>query len=571
MPNTLEPDGEAIDLKSTEQLDRAKLWGAARSASAPARPGGGVALVEGSVASLSGETHTLRRRRLLAAAVLMAATFGVLLIWVFASNNPGTLSAGGSRFSIRVGFLALRFLLAASVAGLLASKVSLTARQLRGVECVLFLGLSVVLMASQYFVSLDLMRRGPEYLPILLAFVKDGVIQMMTLMVIYGTLIPNPPLKAAKVVALMFTVPVVATSLLKLHPDSPAMVAELGKAEEAGSNLLFLTIGAMLAVCGSFLVNRLRTALHEARKFGQYRLIRRLGTGGMGEVYLAEHALLKRPCALKLIRPESGSDPMALARFEREVQSSAQLNHHNTIQIYDYGHANDGTFYYVMEYLKGLSLAELVRDQWPLPAGRVIYLLRQVCAGLAEAHALGLVHRDLKPANVFVAVHGGECDVVKVLDYGLVKVTGDPRAATLTAEMTVSGTPAYMAPEQATADRSLDTRADIYALGAMMYFTLTGRPPFDGTSAFAVMMAHVRDAVTPPSQILSGIPADLELIVLRCLAKRPEDRFASVRDLSDALAGCQSAGEWDAARAEAWWRGRGFDVRAGRPAASARP
>src|SRR5262249_8056155 len=148
----------------------------------------------------------------------------------------------------------------------------------------------------------------------------------------------------------------------------------------------------------------LRTELHEAHKFGQYQLIRKLGEGGMGEVHLAEHQLLKRPCALKLIKAAAGSKPTAVARFEREVQSAARLSHPNTIEIYDYGHTEDGTFYYVMEYLRGMSLADLMRVHGPVPAGRLIYLMRQVCAGLAEAHALGLVHRDLKPANIFVAV-----------------------------------------------------------------------------------------------------------------------------------------------------------------------
>src|SRR5262249_8615929 len=158
------------------------------------------------------------------------------------------------------------------------------------------------------------------------------------------------------------------------------------------------------------------------------------------------------------------ADPLALARFELEVQSSAQLAHHNTIEIFDYGHAADGTFYYVMEYLQGMSLADIVKAYGPVPAGRLIYVFRQVCAGLAEAHGLGLVHRDLKPANVFVAVQGGETDVAKVLDFGLVKPTKNTETAALTADMTVSGTPLYMAPEQAMADRSLDARADIYAM-----------------------------------------------------------------------------------------------------------
>ena len=308
-----------------------------------------------------------------------------------------------------------------------------------------------------------------------------------------------------------------------------------------------------LAIYGSFLLNGLRTELHEARKFGQYQLVRKLGEGGMGEVYLAEHALLKRPCALKLIKPEAGADPIALARFEREVQSAARLAHPNTIEIYDYGHTDDGTFYYVMEYLQGLSLADLVSQAGPLPPGRVIYLFRQVCAGLAEAHGLGLVHRDLKPANVFVAVRGGESDVAKVLDFGLVKLTRGPGAAELTGDMTVSGTPLYMAPEQAVGDRSLDARADIYALGVMMYHALTGQPPFTGENAFAIMMAHGRDPVVPPSQLRPDVPADLERVILLCLAKKPDERYRSVQDLGEALAACTSAADWDQKKADRWW------------------
>jgi serine/threonine-protein kinase len=417
---------------------------------------------------------------------------------------------------------------------------------------VLFLGLTLLLMASQYFVGLDLAHRGAEYAPIILAFIKDAVIQMLVLMMIYGTLIPNLPAVAARALAVMFIGPVAVLLLLMLHPEVTSIVAQLGRAEEAGSNILFLAIGVVLALCGSFLVNGLRTELHQARKLGQYQLLWKLGEGGMGEVYLAEHQLLKRPCALKLIKAEAGSDPIALARFEREVQSAARLSHPNTIEIYDYGHTEDGTFYYVMEYLQGLSLSELVRQVGPLPPGRVIYLFRQVCAGLAEAHGLGLIHRDLKPANVFVAVRGGESDVAKVLDFGLVKLTRDPGVA-LTGDMMVSGTPLYMAPEQALADRSLDARADIYALGAVMYFALTGQPPFTGESAFAVMMAHARDPVVPPSQVRPGVPEDLERVILRCLAKKRDDRFATVKALADALAACASAPEWGPNRADAWW------------------
>jgi serine/threonine-protein kinase len=552
MSTTREPTaGEAIKVEPVAHGDQTR---AHVGVGARPRPGPTVALQQDTVAaSLTTETDTLRQRRLLAAAVGLAAFYGLYTAWVFASGNPGTLTTEGSRLSLRVGLLAVRCVLAGVVAGLLAGAASFSHRQLCVLESVLFLGLTLLLMVSQYFVGYDLMRRGTEFAPVTLAFVKDGVFQMMALMLIYGMLIPNRPTTAAWTIAAMFAGPIVGAALLRQHPDLAPVVAQLSAAEKWGSNILFLAIGAALAVYGSFLVNGLRVELHEARKFGQYRLIRKLGEGGMGEVFLAEHALLKRPCALKTIKGSATSDPLALARFEREVQSSARLAHPNTIEIYDYGRTVDGTFYYVMEYLHGLSLADLVQECGPLPPGRVVYLLRQVCAGLAEAHAQGMVHRDLKPANVFVAVRGGQWDVAKILDFGLVKLTGDPAAAALTADLVVSGTPLYMAPEQAASERTLDARADLYALGAVMYCALTGRPPFEGHSPFAVMMAHARDPVTPPRAARPDVPADLEKVVLRCLAKRPEDRYQSSRALGEALAACACAGEWGPHRAEVWW------------------
>ena len=555
------PGPEVVELEPTMVVDLAVPLGAA----GPRALGPTVALVEGSLASLAGETDTLRRQRLLASAVFLAMAFGLICSWVFASDNPGTLTADGSRFSLRVGLLALRCILAAAVAGVLASEAPLTRKQLRVVEYVLFLGVALIALVAQYFVCLELMRRGPEYVPIVLALIKDGVIQMLVLMAIYGTLIPNSPAFAARVLVTMF-IGVVATGfLLRSHSDLAPMIAQLDAAEEAGSNILFLGIGTALAIYGSFLVNGLRTQLHEARKFGQYQLLQKLGEGGMGEVYLAEHQLLKRPCALKLIKPEAGADPISLARFEREVRSAARLAHPNSIEIYDYGHTEDGTFYYVMEYLQGLSLADLVRQAGPLSPGRLVYLFRQVCAGLAEAHTLGLVHRDLKPANIFVAVRGGEADVAKVLDFGLVKLTKDPGAAALTSDLTVSGTPLFMAPEQAVGDRSLDARADIYALGAMMYYALTGQPPFQGQSAFAVMMAHSRDPVVPPSQVRPGVPADLESVILRCLAKKPEERYPDVKALSQALSACAATAEWDSDQADRWWADSTQSIPSGEP------
>jgi serine/threonine-protein kinase len=555
MPTTddLPPADELVPLEPTMQFELADA--SVAGSFSPVRPG--LALPEGTIASLAGETDALRRQRLLAASVFLAATFALLAVWVYASDNPGTLTAEGGRFSLRVALLSLRCILAAAVAGLLVSEVPLSHKQLRVVEWVLFLGLTLLVMTSQYFVGLDLAQRGPGFLPVILAFVKDGVIQMLVLMMTYGTLIPNRPVVAARVLVAMFILPVITVFVLSMHPDVESIVTRLREAEEAGSNILFLAIGMCLAIYASYIVSGLRFQLHHAQKFGNYQLVRKLGEGGMGEVYLAEHQLLKRPCALKLVKSDAVADPIALARFEREVQSAARLSHPNTIEIFDYGHTDDGTFYYVMEFLEGKSLTDLVRESGPLPPGRVVYIFRQVCAGLSEAHALGIIHRDLKPANLFIAVRGGESDVSKVLDFGLVKLTQDPGAAALSGELTVSGTPQYMAPEQAVGDRALDARADIYALGAMMYFALTGKPPFTGETPFAVMMAHARDPVVPPSQIQAGIPNDLEQVVLRCLAKKPAERFPNVKALGEALAACPSASEWGPNRADAWWAAQG--------------
>jgi serine/threonine protein kinase len=545
--------GEAIEPRLSVNPDPAELPQAGPiSASGPGR-----APAIGLPSSLTSETNALRRRRLIAVAIFLAVMYGLVTLWLFVSDNAGTLTAEGSRFSLRVGLSGLRSLLAAAAAGVLACRVALSHRQVRAVEYLLFLGLTAFNLASQYFVGLDLVQRSlhdPEfYIPVYLTFQKDAVIGMILLMVTYGTLIPNPASIAARALVVMLVGPVAVQILHRVHPDVAPSLARLLAAEDYWYNGMFLAIGMALATYGAYLTQGLRAQLYLARKLGQYRLIRKLGEGGMGEVYLAEHELLKRPCALKLINTRDRSDPLILARFEREVRSAARLSHPNTIEIFDYGHTDDGTFYYVMEYLQGLTLLELVRKAGPLPAGRVVYLFRQVCAGLAEAHGLGLVHRDLKPANVFVALRGGESDVAKVLDFGIVKLMQDPDAAALTAAGSLSGTPLFMAPEQAMDDGTLDARADIYALGAMMYFTLTGRPPFLGRSVMDVIAAHLRDPVVRPSRHRRGLPEDLEQVVLRCLAKEPDERFCSVKRLDEALAACASANDWGPTRADAWW------------------
>jgi serine/threonine-protein kinase len=312
---------------------------------------------------------------------------------------------------------------------------------------------------------------------------------------------------------------------------------------------------AVIAIFGSHRIESLRREAFAARQLGQYRLKRLLGTGGMGEVYLAEHELLKRPCAVKLIRLERAGDPKHLRRFEREVQATAALTSWNTVEIFDYGHDADGTFYYVMEYLPGLNLEQMVVQHGPLPAGRAVHLLRQVCHALAEAHAAGLIHRDIKPSNIIACERGKLPDVAKLLDFGLVQVSSLGRGEEkLTQEGTIPGTPAYMSPEQAAAAEEADGRTDIYSLGAVAYFLLTGKPPFERRTGMEILAAHMHERPKPLTDVRAEVPGDVQEIVLRCLEKDRSRRFPDVDNLEDALARCACANTWTRELARAWWR-----------------
>jgi serine/threonine-protein kinase len=391
----------------------------------------------------------------------------------------------------------------------------------------------------------------------LMATVKNTVLFVFAMIVLYGMFIPNTWRRAAAVVTAMVAATVLSPLALRLlHPEVFRFAAPLLTFEVVSENILMLAIGAGVTTYATYIINALRVESYEARQLNQYRLRGRLGAGGMGVVHRAEHQLLKRPCALKLIAPDRAGDPRALARFEREVRTTARLSHPNTVEIYDYGRTEDGTFYYVMELLVGLSLAELVARHGPLPPGRAVFLLRQACGALAEAHAAGLVHRDLKPANIFAARRGNLHDFVKLLDFGLVLPPPTPSTAELSRDGNIAGSPPYMAPEQATGATRPDARTDLYGLGAVAYFLLTGRAPFGGPTAMAVMIAVARDQVEPPSRYRPELPADLERVVLRCLAKSPADRYPDAGTLDRDLGACAAAAEWDFARAAAWWGSR---------------
>ncbi len=311
-------------------------------------------------------------------------------------------------------------------------------------------------------------------------------------------------------------------------------------------------IGAISLIV-SFNLYRLQKSAHEAEKLGNYWIERELGAGGMGTVYVARHAMIRRPTAVKVLTPPEGDRGGALARFEREVQLSASLAHPNTITIYDFGRTADDTFYYAMEYLDGFDLQQMVERFGPLPAARVVHLLGQACGSLTEAHERGIVHRDIKPSNIFVTRLGGVPDFVKVLDFGIAREVTPPGDDALTKTGVVLGTPRYMPPEMLQGAATADARADIYSLGGVAYWVLSGRPLFEESTGVQLLVDHLNTPPRPPSEICEiPIPGPLEDVVMRCLAKDPADRYASALELETALRAA-STGEWTPAEASEWW------------------
>jgi serine/threonine protein kinase len=329
----------------------------------------------------------------------------------------------------------------------------------------------------------------------------------------------------------------------------------------------FWTLMGLLALCAVAIfvamlyMTRQQQALQRAtlaaRQLGQYALEEKLGAGGMGTVYRARHAMLRRPTAVKLLDVDKMSDA-AIARFEREVQLTSALTHPNTVAIFDYGRTPEGIFYYAMEHLEGLNLDDLVAKFGPLSEARAVSILKQVCGSLAEAHAKGLVHRDIKPANIFLTCRGGLYDFVKVLDFGLVKSVEGSEQANLTNPNAVTGTPLYLPPEAVNHPEAVDARSDVYAIGAVGYYLLTGTPVFTGVSIIEICMKHVEAAPEPPSQ-RRGHPVTLALegLLLRCLAKSPAERPADASAMLRELDACRVPGHWTADDAQAWWAAHG--------------
>ena len=314
-----------------------------------------------------------------------------------------------------------------------------------------------------------------------------------------------------------------------------------------------LVLSAVLILMSSFAIQFLRRRVEEVRQLGQYTLESKIGEGGMGKVYLARHALLRRPTAVKFIRADKVSEEN-IEHFEREVQSSSQLTHPNTIEIYDYGRTEEGIFYYVMEYLPGLTLGDLVEMEGAIPPARAIYILRQLCASLAEAHARGFVHRDVKPLNVILTERGGRFDFVKVLDFGLVRETNLPDAEHPGTVHEVAGTPPYIAPERLQDPSCMDTRSDLYSVGVIAFNLVTGKQPFEGSSAAEIAWHCVNTPAQRPADVAEqSIPAELEQLIVDCMARDPSQRPVNAESIISRLDAIATGQGWDEPAAQEWW------------------
>ena len=514
---------------------------------------GKVALLKDTPQRRSSEVARILRTRLRTISILFVV--GLLIFLVRNIVTEETEAIGIEIAAILANAVAL---------AVLSRKRDFSHRAMRIAESLIF-GTMVLFVTTKYFIIFSsLAKPGIEALEY--TWATNMTIHRLgsaffALIVIYGLLIPGSWKKAAlsvgPLVVIAMVIPVAAGAFI-IPADGSTEELQYSVPEEMSLIGAHVGLGALIAIYGAHVMNTLRLEAFAARRIGHYQLESRIGQGGMGEVWKVSHRFLARPAAMKVIKHDSSSGSedatTAAKRFEKEAQATARLQSPHTVSLYDFGIAMDGTFYYVMEFLHGLDLDSLIQNYGPQSSERCIHFMSQVCESLAEAHHHDMIHRDVKPANIFICRVGLREDFVKVLDFGLVKTKLDMDHSRLTKVGTL-GTPAYLAPEQARGKDEIDGRADIYALGCVAYWMLTGKFVFEADSAVQMAIDHMKKAPAPPSQRTSiPIPAELESVILDCLAKEPVDRPQDALELQARLLAVPLETPWTKDRAREWWR-----------------
>jgi len=510
----------------------------------------GIELLEGD-SGASQQSDLLLQTRLRAAALAIGFGFTIFSLW--------TLFRELASKELHFGYAFMLFELATTIT-LIGIGIGLGRVQAASLKCLWWCELAIFGIPTLFLAALHYQEI------VFMAPIFDLIPQMpmpgwIILIFAYALFVPRSWFRVLLVVVGISVFPLIATAMaMIMHPNVRDLIFHYSSSTV--EMVLSLLATGFTAVSSVHMISQLRDRADIAKELGRYRLKQKIGSGGMGDVYLAEHRLMKRPCAIKVIRPEKAGDPRAIARFEREVRATSRLNHWNSISIFDYGRTADGTFFYVMEYVTGLSVQELVKHRGAMAPARAVYLLKQACNALSEAHSIQLVHRDIKPANLMVTELGGAFDVIKLLDFGLAKPITDSLQNSEDSELTVvgslTGSPLYMSPEQAMGETQTDHRSDIYALGGVAFYMLTGRPLFESSATMKILLSHLNEPAVAPSTVRKQttgptISPQLDSIVLKCLAKSPDDRFQSARELAEALNQTPEASQWTNRLAEQWW------------------
>jgi hypothetical protein len=494
------------------------------------------------------------------------------------SSTQAFLQERVALFTLACTLFGLTLLAFRVVTALAAGRLTLThpSMLLHGVGLLSFIAIWLVTRRGRYsarvvrglentaiIVTSGLFTAVPIALPIALRPDYVLILSLLLIVMTRSILVPSTARRTAIIVALVGVLVVAGSYISVLGADlsglPPMIRRELRPVLTAFRSGSWWLLTAGLAVTTSHVIYGLRREIHEARRLGQYTLEEKLGEGGMGVVYRASHAMLRRPTAVKLLAPDKAGVE-TIARFEREVRLTARLTHPNTITIFDYGRTPEGIFYYAMELLDGASLEDVVAVGGALPPARAIHVGCQIASALVEAHTAGLIHRDIKPANVILCERGGIPDVVKVVDFGLVR---ELEAGTeLSRAGTVSGTPLYLAPEAIRSPEQVDARTDIYAVGAVIYYLLAGDHVFHGRTTVEICAHHLHSEPPPIAERASGpLPDGLGEIVMACLRKDPALRPQTAADLLARLRTCGVTAAWTPEAARAWWAANGEKLR----------